>query len=308
MQTTKDKPQEAGRKTIGRSVFVTGATGQQGGAVARALLKGGHKVRFLTRKPDSPSAKTLRMMGAEMRAGDFDDPISLRRAMAGTETLFLMGTPMEKGPDAETAQGKAVIEAAKAEGLRHIVYTSVAGANQNTGIPFFDSKHKVEKALAESGVPYTVIGPVFFMENYLSPWILPGLKKGALSMALPASKRLQHIAVADIGRFAALVIERRNSFLGRRIEIASDDFTGLQAAEILSRCLERKIAYQETSLDELQASNSGFALLFAWLKNVGYHINIERLRKEYPEVGWHRFSNWARKQSWAELKQPARVA
>ena len=150
------------------SVLVTGATGKQGGAVARVLLSNGHRVRAMVRNVNSPPARELEHRGAEPFAADLDDVGSLERAAAGMDAVFAMSTPAS-GVEAETRQGIAIVNAAQAAGATHIVYSSVAGADQKTGIPHFESKFKVEQHLRTRGVRFTIIGPVYFMENLIAP-------------------------------------------------------------------------------------------------------------------------------------------
>src|SRR6516225_7484598 len=181
-------------------VLVTGATGKQGGACVEALLTRGHQVRALTRNSASPAANRLRERGVEITVGDFSDRDSLMRAARGADAVYAMSTPYEQGAEKETAQGITITDAARAARVGHFVYSSVASANRGTGIGHFDGKYTVEKHLQASGVPYTIVAPVFFMENLLQPWTLPSLRQGKLTMALPASRLLQQITVADTGR------------------------------------------------------------------------------------------------------------
>ncbi len=287
------------------TILVTGATGQQGGALARVLLRKGHRVRALTRKPDSPAAQELRRLGAELVTGNLEDRGSLERAARGTDAVFGVSTPFESGMDVDTRQGINVADAAKAAGTKHLVFSSVGSADRHTGIPHFDSKYKVEQHIRSLDVPHTILGPVFFMENLISPWWLPALQEGKLPMALPATRKLQQIALESIGGFAALVIERRESFLGRRIDIASDDLTGKQAAEILTRVSGRTIEYVELPLAELRKSNEDFGKMFEWFDRVGYSVDIGALRRDYPEVTWPTFEHWAKAQNWNVLKRAA---
>ena len=124
-------------------VLVTGATGNQGGAVVRALLKQEHQVRALTRNPASPAAQRLAEQGVEIAIGDFTDHDSLVRAARSVDAIYAMTTPFEQGVEKETAQGIAMTNAAKAAGVGHLVYSSVASADRATGIPHFDSKYAV---------------------------------------------------------------------------------------------------------------------------------------------------------------------
>jgi uncharacterized protein YbjT (DUF2867 family) len=172
------------------SVLVCGATGQQGGALARVLLDKGHRVRALVRRPDSPEARELERLGAELAEGNFEEPSTIEDAAKGMDAIFVVATPFEAGMEAETRHGIAAADAAKAAGVEHLVYSSVANADEDTGIPHFDSKRKVEEHIEGLGIPYTIVAPVYFMENPLSPWTLPELKEGRLPMALPSSRPL----------------------------------------------------------------------------------------------------------------------
>jgi len=283
-------------------VLVTGATGQQGGALAHLLLKKGHQVRAVTRKPESPAAKELQKAGAELAIGSFDDRGALERAADGVDAVFAMGTPYEVGPDAETRQGIALVDALKAAHVKHLVYTSVGNADRHTGIPHFDSKYEVEQHIKSLDLPYTIIAPVFFMENLLSPWFLPGLKDGKFTIALPGARRLQYIAVADIAEFALMVLEGRGQFLGKRIDLASDELTPVEVAEILTRASGRKIEHVEVPIEQVRAWSEDWAKMFEWFDQVGYSADIAGLRREYPQVGWHTFEAWAQLQDWKLLE------
>ncbi len=283
------------------TILVTGATGRQGGALARTLLKRGHKVRAFTRKPSSPAAKELKRLGAELIAGSFDDRRSLEKAVTLADAVFAVTTPYEAGPEAEKRQGIAVGIAAWTAGVKHLVYTSVAGANRSTGIPHFDSKYEVEQYIQSLGVPFTIIAPVTFMDNVLGPSSLKELQQGRLTMALPQSRNIQQIVVEDIANFAAFVLENRKRFLGARIDIASDELTGAQSAELLSRAIGKRIDYVEIYLDHLRAVNGDFAKMFEWLDRMGYRADIAALRRDYPEVGWHSYEEWVMAQNWKVL-------
>jgi len=287
------------------SILVTGATGQQGGALARLLLKKGHRVRAFTRKPDSPAAQELKRLGAELAIGSLEDRAPIERAARGMDALFAMSTPFEGGTDVETQQGIAAADAAKAAAVNHLVFTSVASADRNTGIPHFDSKYKVEQHIKTLGVPYTIVGPVFFMENLVSPWWLPALQEGKLPMAMPGTRKLQQITLDDIAGFTLVVLERREQFLSKRIDIASDEVAGNDVADILSRLSGRTIEYVELPIERVRATNEDFAKMFEWFNRVGYRADIPGLRREYPKVGWHTFEGWARAQNWGVLRQAA---
>lgn len=274
-------------------VLVTGATGKQGGAVARALLDHGHRVRGMTRDVDSEAARALTALGAEMVAGDFADSDSLVTAATGVDAVFAMSTPFEAGIETEVAQGVALIDAAVAAGVDHFVYTSVASADENTGIPHFDSKYEVERYLSASDLAWTVVAPVYFMENLFMPQTMEGLGNGIYATPLPADLVLQQVAVADIGALGAHVVANRDAFTRRRVEIASDELTSTQSAEVLTRVLDRPISTFEVPMDQIREFSEDFALMYEWFISTGYSVDIEELRATNPEVGWHRFADWA---------------
>jgi uncharacterized protein YbjT (DUF2867 family) len=292
------------------TVLVTGASGQQGHAVAKALLARGHKVRAFTRHSDRLAIQQLAAKGAEVAVGDFADAEHVRAAANGTDAAFLMGTPLEMGVAGETLEGIAAADAIKAAGVGHLIYSSVASANQNTGIPHFESKFALEKHIAQLGIPFTISAPVAFMENSVAPWSIDGLRKGVLSSTTPAHRQLQLVGVADIGAFVASLIERREAVFGRRYDIAGDELTGTRQAEIVSEALGRPIAYYGVPPDVVrQYQGEDQALMAEWFDAVGYSADIPRLRGDFPEVGWHSYVDWAKGFNWSVVTaEPERVA
>jgi uncharacterized protein YbjT (DUF2867 family) len=273
-----------------RKILVTGATGQQGGSLARLLLQKKHKVYALTRNTQSSAAQDLRTRGASIVKGDLDDSDSLKRAVKDVESVFLMGTPFEDGTEGEIRRGKSMADIAKENSIEHLVYSSVANADKNTGIPHFESKYKVEQHIKNLGIPYTIIGPTFFMENLLGP----GLEQGQLALPLSQSTTLQQSALENIAEFSALVLERRKPFLGKRIDIASDEVTGEQAAKILSDEIGHTIRYIQIPLEQVRQVNEDMARMYEWYETIGTGIDIAKLHQEYAEVNWLKFQDWAR--------------
>jgi uncharacterized protein YbjT (DUF2867 family) len=273
-----------------RNILVTGATGQQGGSLARLLLQKKHKVYALTRNTHSSAAQELRNRGAVIVKGDLDDSDSLKRAVKDVQSVFLMGTPFEDGTEGETRRGKLMAEIAKENSIEHLVYSSVANAEKNTGIPHFESKYKIEQHIRNLGLPHTIIGPTFFMENLLGP----GLEQGQLALPLSPSTTLQQSALENIAEVSALVLEGRKPFLGKRIDIASDEVTGEQAANILSDVLGQRIRYVPVPLQQLYQGNEDMARMYEWYEKVGTGIDISSLHQEYPEVNWLTFRDWAK--------------
>ena len=282
------------------TVVVTGSTGKQGGAVARGLLERGHKVRAVTRDPNSSHAKSLANARATLVAASFEDTAAITKALEGATSLFAMTTP-SGGTDAETRQGVAAADAAKVAGV-HLVFTSVGSANRQTGIPHFDSKYEVEKHIAKVGVRATILAPVYFMENL--NFAKEQLAKGIYAAALPPTGTLAQVAVADIGAVAVRVLEDASRFTGKRFDLASDELTGNEVVAILSRVAGRPFAYHQVPLDVIrQRMGEGGARMYEWLNRVGYTVDRAALHREFPDVAFHDFESWAKTQDWNALPQ-----
>lgn len=294
--------------TSKRSILVTGATGQQGGAVARALLSRGHRVKALTRKPDSDGARHLASAGADVVAGDLADAASIVKAAKDVDTMFLMGNSYEAGLEEETRQGIIAADAAKAAGVGHLIYSSVADADKKTGIPHFESKYLVEKHVAGLGIPYTISAPVAFMENVVAPWSIGALRQGTHAFAMPPKRVLQLVALADIGAFVAALAERREQVFGKRFDFAGDELSGEEQAKILSEAIGRPIGYREIPIAAARQQSEDAALMFEWFDRVGYDVDIAALRRNFPEVRWHSFADWARAFDWSALERTAPAA
>lgn len=284
------------------SALVTGATGHQGGAVARTLLGHGHHVRALTRRPESGAARELETLGADLAVGDFDDRESLDQALKAVDAVYVMSTPFEADAATERGQGIAVVDAAHDAGVGHVVYSSVASARDDTGIPHFDSKAAVEAHLQTLGLRHTVIAPAAFLENLLAPWAFPGLRDGRYVFPLPPDRPLQQVAVADIAAFTAVVLEQPERFDGRRIELTSVDATGPEVAAALSRQLGREIRYEELPMHAVQAAgDDDYTRMIEFFRGRGYHVDLEALHAAYPEVDWHSLDAWTAEIDWQRL-------
>lgn len=293
---------QAEKTTEPKTILVTGATGTQGGAVTRALLDRGHNVKAMTRNPDAESAKELERLGATPVEGDFNKPDTIQQAAQGVDAAYAMSTPYEEGPDTETEQGKQLVKALDEAGVPHIVYASVASADQETGIPFFDSKVPVEECVAnECEATHTVVAPVFFRENLLTEDTLKQLDDGNLVLALPEDTALQTIGADEIGRFARYAFENPDEMAGRRVDIASDELTGPEMAARLTDATGERITFQELPLNDLKEQNPGFGTMFEWFQQEGYDVDVRQLKTEYDDVSWQTFDQWANDQDWQRL-------
>ena len=274
-----------------KTILVTGATGQQGGAVSRHLLNSNWKVRAFVRDENKPAAAELKSLGAEIFKGDMAEAASLDKAMEGVYGVFSVQNFWEHGYEGELKQGLAVADAASKAGVKHFVQSSVGGAERATNLPHFDVKFEVENHVKALNLPYTIIRPVFFMENmatFNKPVEADG--KLTLSMALKPDSKLQMIAVDDIGAITAAVFGNPEEYLGKEIEIAGDDITGPQAADIYTRVTGKDTAFAEMPMDALRNYNEEFANMFQWFMDKGYEADIPAIKKIHP--GLKSFETW----------------
>ncbi|MFC5003800.1 NmrA/HSCARG family protein [Dactylosporangium cerinum] len=261
-------------------VLVTGATGNQGGAVVDALLHtGAWTVRALTRDPAGPAARALTERGVAVVAGDLADPASLRAAMSGAHGVFSVQNSRTAGRTGEVRQGTNVVDAAIATGVRHLVYSSVGGAERVRGIPHFDTKWEIERHLAGTGLTWTVLRPTTFTSVFTMRGAGAGLS--LMATALGPAGTLQMIAVTDIGVFARLAFERPGQFAGQALELAGDELGVAQIAETL-RDAGRRIRYTRRLPKSVLRMIGPEARMLSWFGESGYAADIPALRRIHP--------------------------
>jgi uncharacterized protein YbjT (DUF2867 family) len=277
------------------TVFVAGATGRIGGPVAHLLIARGHDVLAGARDPGSPAAQALARRGARVVRADFDDVPSLTAAARATDAVVSAGTAHRAGPDGERRHGVNLAEAVARAGRPLLVYVSGAGADRPSEVPVFESKRAVEERIRELGLVAAVLAPVYLMENALNPWNLDALARGLFPLALGPDRALQQVSIADVAAMAVLAVEQPDALAGTRVEIASDELTGAQAAQRLTRATGRRYAFERLAPGALAAP---LRALFAWLEQVGFAIDLPVLHERHPEIGWRSFERWAAEQSW----------
>ena len=279
------------QKHSNRLILVTGATGKQGGAALRSIRDRGFPVRAITRDPNKPAARALTDAKVEVVRGDFLDPGTLRAAMDGVYGVFAMTTPFEAGMEAEVTQGKALADAARRSQVTQYVYTSVGAADRKTGIPHFETKYQVEQYIQGLGFRYlTILRPVYFMENWL--WTKDQIDGGTLASPLKPETKLEQIAVADIGAFAALAFEHPDHWNGRAVELAGDELSGSEQAAAFGRRTGKPVQYVQVPWDQYEKrAGDDLTIMYRWFEEHGFDTNIEALRAEYP--GLTSFSKWA---------------
>ena len=286
-------------------IVVTGATGHQGGATARELLAKGHKVRAMTRKPDSPAAKELAKLGAQVVTGNLDDAASLERALTGAWGTYAVQNTWEAGVEREEQQGLRFADVARKAGIRHYVYASVASAQRHTGIPHFENKWRVEERVRALGFPsYTIVRPVFFMENFFLPSFLPGIQQGQLAVPLNPKTLLQMIAVSDIGKYGIWAFENHAALNGRGIDIAGDQLTMTQTAAIVGRAATHEVKFVQVPIAEVRKFSEDYAVMLEWFDRVGFDADIVKASEE-SGVRPTKFAEWAAKQNWTLQPMPS---
>ncbi len=285
-----------------RLVVVTGATGSQGGAVARALLDAGHRVRAYVRNPDSAAAQELRAGEAELAAGGFDDPDALASALTGADLVYIMGTPWEEGASGEQRQVRSVLAAARAAEVGHIIYSSSANADRNTGIDWYDAKYELEcDVRAGSEQNWTIVAPAVFMQIVRAEHALQGLRAGVLTMAISGDHELTWIDLCDLGAFVAHVVDDPTLWRGKRIDLASQTLSPVEVAAVLSEAIGSTIRFQQIPLHTLAQFNTDIAQMYEWFDRVGMSVDVAGLHARTPSIAWTSFADWAHAQDWSVL-------
>ncbi|TDC80877.1 NmrA/HSCARG family protein [Micromonospora sp. KC606] len=257
-----------------KTVLVVGATGNQGGATARHLLQSGWQVRALVRDPAKPAARALQDLGATLVTGDTEDADSLRTAMDHVHGVFSVQA-LAYEPDtlaAEVRKGKTVADVATQSGVEHLIYSSVGGADRHTGIEHFESKAEIERHIRTLGLPATILRPVFFMDNLL--YYADAADERVLKLPVLPDRPMQMIASDDIGRIAAHAFDHPAD-LGQQIEIAGDEVTFTQVAEIYEKLTGTPTRLEPQPID---------GRMFEWFAESGYQADIADLRRRFPTL------------------------
>lgn len=282
-------------------ILVSGATGLQGRAVARNLLQKGFNVRALTRNPDQEAAQTLVDRGAEIVEGNFEDRSSLIRAMENVYGAFSVqpiqfGNPKSK--ENEIKWGKALVDAALAANVEHFVYSSAAGADHKTGVPHFDSKWEIENYIRETNLPWTILYPVAFMEDWELFFKEPILN-GQIPMPLSPDTKFQQIAVNDIGAFATLAFSNPEEWKGQAIQVAGDEQMMTEIAEYFSEVRSDKVEYVQVPWQAFEEqAGKEMTKMFHYVEETGWDANIEALHEKYFEP--KKFGPFIREQHWVQ--------
>ncbi len=262
--------------TSKKIIAIVGATGAQGGGLARAILAdraSPFAIRAITRKPDSPAAQALASAGAQVVAADLADTASVARAFSGAYGAYCVTFFWNHmSPDTERAEARSMADAAKRSGVQHVVWSTLEDTRRwselddpriptlmgRYKVPHFDVKGEADEFFRDSGVPTTFMLTSFYWDNLIHFGMGP--KPGAdgkLYFALPmGNRKLPGIAAEDIGRCAYGVFNRASEFAGRTIGIAGEHLTGAEMAAVLTRALGREVVHQDVPFEVYR--NLGF--------------------------------------------------
>ncbi|WP_231189530.1 NmrA/HSCARG family protein [Haladaptatus sp. DYF46] len=290
------------------SVLVVGATGRQGGAVADRLLSGEYgdfDVHALTRSPESDRAQALADRGATLVEGNLLNKTSLRTAVETVDAVYCVTieaesgtTPTEAGIEAEIEQGTNMAEVAAENGIEHFVFSSVAGAERDTGIPNFESKYDIEQRIYDLGLSATILRPVTIMQNYERQ--RETILNGNLASPLTEGVSMQMVDVGDIGALAATALATPEEYVGETIEVAGDEHTLESAAEVFTTVTGIDIEPQHVPI-EVAREEMGevVAMMFEWINNYGYGVDIETLERDH-NIDLTRLETYLRERDWEQ--------
>lgn len=253
-----------------QTIAVVGATGAQGGGLARAILSdpaGGFAARVLTRDPNSDKARQLAALGAEVVAADVDDEASMRRAFEGAYGAYCVTFFWAHfSPEQEMAEARTMAQAAQKAGLKHVIWSTLEDTRQwvplsddrmptlqgKYKVPHFDAKGEANQFFTDLGLPVTFLLTSFYWDNFIHFGLGPRRgADGTLAIAFPmGDKKLPGIAAEDIGKCAYGIFKGRSEFIGQTLGIAGEHLTGAQMAAAMTRAMGEEIRYQELTPEQ----------------------------------------------------------
>lgn len=248
-------------------IAIVGATGAQGGSLAKAILSDKNSefsVRALTRDPASDKAKELAAMGAEVVAGDIDDPQNLKQFLEGAYGAFLVTFFWAHfSPEKEMEEARRMAEAAKEAGLKHVIWSTLEDTRQwvpldddrmptlqgKYKVPHFDAKGESDKFFRDEGVPTTFLRASFYWDNFIH--FGSGPKKGPdgkLYLTFPLDdKKMAGIAAEDIGKCAYGIFKKGDEVIGKTVGVAGEQLTGKEMSTALSKALGQEVIYNNVT-------------------------------------------------------------
>ncbi len=298
------------------SVLVTGATGNQGGSVVDHLLESetDFDVYGLTRDTSSDRAQELAEQSVTMVEGDLNDKASLAPHVTEVDTVFAVTNFWTQGYDRQVQQGKNIAEVASEVGVEQFVFSGVGSHERDTGIPHFDSAWEIDQHARELDLPLTVLQPVFFFQNF-EAFAEDIVEDGQLALPLAEGVSLQMIDVDDVGHATAVSLANPDEYVGERIELAGDDRTLAETAEVLSEVTGRDVEPVHVPIEDAYDSfGEEFTVMCEWFNEVGYDADIDALEERFGfdftdlemylrENGWEDKDGMASVPGWVKAMQ-----
>ena len=271
-----------------KTIFVTGATGNLGGATTRNLLNKGYHVKALVRNP----AKLAPHENLQVIKGDLNDPNTYKDHLKGSDAIFC-NLHFKEGVNKEVRQGIDLIDSARANRIKFFMYSSVVGADLHTGIPHWESKFKIENHLKASGIDFAIIKPSSLYENLLFPQVKSRILKGKLVLPTRKEKVQQFISSEDVGKIATFIFSNADSYNKTTTGLAAEQMDGEQLALLFSKVMQRKIKYQQLPmLIARLVMGSDLAKMFHWINyhDVLFVKDMDSFNKQFPPMA--SFEEW----------------
>ena len=268
---------------VHRPILVFGATGRQGGSVAKALLKVDWPVRAFVQDQFEPTSVALREAGAELVQGSLEDADVIAAAMKDAHGVFSV-MPANLSAEDEVRYGTRIADLAAKSHVDHFIYSSGASAgDEPTGVPRFDAKPRIEAYIRELPLTTTIIRPMIFMEMLVRPGF--GLDEGRLVSLIHRDHSIQLTAVQDIGKIVTAMFVDKARFAGKTLKIASDRVTGRELEAVFSEAAGLPINYFRFP-DEVLSSNADLAHMASSLQDgpLSERVDLDLMREINPEL------------------------
>lgn len=265
-----------------KTIFVTGATGNQGGAATRNLLSNGFHVKALVRNP----AKLSTHENLQIIKGDLNDPGTYKDHLNDSDGVFC-NLHFNNGVDKEVKQGIDLINLARTSHIKYFIYSSVIGCDLNTGIPHWESKFKIENHLKASGIDYAILRPPSFYENLLFPQVKSRILKGKLVLPTRKDKVQQFMSATDVGKIATTIFSEPGKHRNTTMNLAVDQMNGEELALLLSEVMKRKIKFQQLPMFIAKlVMGRDLARMFHWVNHndVIFVKDMNAFNKQFPPM------------------------
>jgi uncharacterized protein YbjT (DUF2867 family) len=260
-------------------ILVFAATGKQGRAIVKQLSNAGFKVRAATRKLSTSKTKNIEGENIEIFQVDTNDLISLETAFRGVSKAFYL-LPMSKNSE---EIGRRIIDAAIKAGIKHLIFSSVGGADRETGIPHFESKWRIEELIRNSSVPFTIFRPAGYMEDFYRPKGA-GIFLGLMKPFLPVDKKVQMISTEDIARFVRIAFKEPDNFIGKSIEIAGDSLTLSEITNQLNRITRKNIVISKWPALLVPILPKTMKDMLTFYGKDGWNADLKKMKEINPEL------------------------